>query len=224
MIRGRLVDLSHTLRPGKEGRLMEVERLQANQVDDLPLLPGQWYIMHNVKLVTHSGTHIECPFHINEDGADTASVPLERLVGEAVVLDLRGMAPRQEISLEQVKAAVERAGGLRRGDFALFFTGWDQYYGTHQYRQSPYPSPEAVRWLVDQGVWLTGIDTGGAEVPGNVEHVNHHAMLDNLVPHIENLCNLGSLRKSRVLLFAAPVAVEGLESMPVRVVALESED
>ena len=223
-MKGRLVDLSHTLRPGGERRLMEVERLQANQVDDLPLLPGQWYIMHNVKMVTHIGTHIECPFHINEDGADTSAVPLERLVGEAVILDLRGMAPRTEISLAQMQAAVEKGGGIQPGDFALFHTGWDQYYGTPQYKQSPYPSPDAVRWIVAQGVGLTGIDTSGAEVPGNVDHVNHHAMLDHGVPHLENLCNMSSLKRSRVMLFAAPIAVEGLESMPVRVVALESEE
>lgn len=223
-MKGRLVDLSHTLRPGFEKRLLESERLQANQVANVPLLPGQWYIMHNLRMVTHLGTHIECPYHINRNGADTASVPLERLVGEAVVLDLRGMPPGGEISLEQIQAAVEKAGGIRPGDFVLFHTGWDQFYGTPEYSRCPYPAPEAVRWLVEQGVGLTGIDTEGAEVPGSEEHVNHHAMLDYGVPHLENLRNLGALKKSRVLLFAAPIAVQGLESMPLRVVAWEQEN
>ncbi len=220
---GRLVDLSHTLRPGSEQRLLEIERLQANQVADVPLLPGQWYIMHNVRLVSHSGTHIECPYHINENGADTASVPLDRLIGEAVILDLRGLAPKTEISLSQMQAAVEKAGGIKPGDFALFHTGWDKYYDTPEYHTAPYPSPESIRWLVDQGVGLTGIDTSGAEVPGNDQHVNHHAMLDNGVPHLENLCNMAAVRKNRVVLFAAPVAMVGMESLPLRVVAWEIE-
>ena len=222
-MKGRLVDLSHTLRPGSEKRLLETEMLQANQVANVPLLPGQWYIMHNVRMVTHSGTHIECPYHINESGADVASVPLERLIGEAVVLDLRGMAPGAEISLEQVKSAAEKAGGFGPGEFVLFHTGWDQYYDTPEYSRPPYPSPEAVKWLVGEGVALTGIDTEGAEVPGSEHHVNHHAMLDHGVTHIENLCNMGELTKSRVLLFAAPLAVVGLESMPLRVVAMEMD-
>ena len=41
-MKGRLVDLSHTLRPGAEGRRLEIEMLPANQVADVPLLPGQW--------------------------------------------------------------------------------------------------------------------------------------------------------------------------------------
>ncbi len=220
-MKGRLVDLSHTLRPGSEKRLLETEMLKANQVANVPVLPGQWYIMHNMRMVTHSGTHIECPYHINESGADVAAVPLERLIGEAVILDLRGMPAGTEISLAQVQAAVEKAGGFEPGDFVLLHTGWDRYYGTPEYGRPPYPSPEAVKWLVAEGVALTGIDTEGAEVPGSEAHVNHHAMLDHGVPHIENLRNMGALTKSRVMLFAAPLAVAGLESMPLRVVALE---
>lgn len=220
-MKGRLVDLSHVLRPGAEKRLLEIERLQANQVANVPLLPGQWYIMHNVRMVTHSGTHIECPYHINQDGADTASVPLEHLIGEAIVLDLRGAAPGAEIPLQRIKDEVQKSGGFQPGDFVLLHTGWDRYYDQPEYSHCPYPAPEAIRWLVEMGAGLIGIDTEGAEVPGNEHHVNHHAMLDHGVPHLENLCNMESLRKSRVMLFAAPIAVRGLESVPLRVVALE---
>lgn len=199
--------------------------VQANQVDDVPLLPGQWYIMHNLRMVSHLGTHIEVPYHINRDGADTADVPLERLVGEAVVLDLRGLEPKAEISLEQVRTAAESAGGIQAGDRVLIQTGWDKLYDRPEYRWPPYLSPEATRWLVeDQQASLLGIDTRGAEVPGNAEHVNHHMMLDRGVPHIENLCNLDQLTRKRVFLFAAPLAVRGLESMPLRVIALEVGD
>ena len=220
----RLVDLSYTLRPGGEQRKFEVEMLTADQVANVRCLPGQWYIMHNIHMVSHIGTHIEVPYHINRDGADTARVPLDRLVGEAVVLDLRGLAPRHEISLAEMETAAREAGGIRPGDLALLHTGWDRYWGQSEYAAAPFVSPAAMRWLVEQGVALVGIDTEGAEVPGSEEHVNHHIMLDNGVPHIENLRNLGALRRSRVFLFAAPVAAEGLESMPLRVVAVESEE
>jgi len=224
-LKGKLVDLSYTLRPGAESRLLEIELLQASQVNvHAKVMPGQWYVMHNMRLVSHLGTHIESPYHINRDGADVARVPLDSVIGDAVVLDLRGSAPREEIGLAKVQSAAEKAGGIRPGDLVLLFTGWDVHYDTPEYGRSPYPSPEAVEWLVGQGVKMIGIDTGGAEVPGSEEHVNHHAMLDRGVPHIENLRNLGALTKSRVFLMAAPLAMERMESMPLRVVALESED
>src|SRR5512133_906649 len=116
-MKGRLVDLSHTIRPGSESRLFETEMLKANQVANVPHLPGQWYIMHNVRTVTHIGTHIECPYHINQAGADAASVPLENLVGDAVVADLCGLAPSTEITLLRLQSALEKAGGIDAGDF-----------------------------------------------------------------------------------------------------------
>lgn len=220
----RLVDLSHTLHPGREERLLETEMLKANEVNpNVRWLPDQWYIMHNFRMVSHIGTHMEAPYHVNKEGHDVASVPLDCMIGDAIVLDLRGYQPRAEISLGQVRDAATRAGGIEPGDLVLLQTGWDQYYGTAQYSRSPFPSPEAVRWLVDQGIKMLGIDTGGAEVPGSEQHVNHHAMMDRGIPHIENLRNLGALRRSRVFLMAAPLAVDGIESMPMRVVAMETE-
>jgi arylformamidase len=222
-VKGKLVDLSHTLHPSGEKRRFSVERINANQVADVPLLPGQWYIMHNVNMVSHIGTHIEVPYHINPDGADTARLPLEQLVGEAVVLDLTGMDANIAVSLEQIKAAAERAGGIHAGDLVLLHTGWDRFWDQPQYANPPYLSAEAMQWLVDQKVGLVGIDTHGAELPWSEEHTNHHIMMDRGIPHVENLRNLGALDRSRVFLFAAPIAIEGLESFPVRVVAVVPE-
>lgn len=223
-MKGRLVDLSHTLHPGGEQRRFSVERINANQVADVPLLPGQWYIMHNVNMVSHIGTHIEVPYHINRDGADTARLPLERVIGEAVVLDLRGLEANTPVSLAMLQAAAEKAGGIRRGDLVLLHTGWDRYWDQPAYANPPYLAAEAMQWLVDQGVGLVGIDTHGAEIPGSEEHVNHHIMMDRGIPHIENLRNLAALDRSRVFLFAAPLAIKGMESFPVRVVALVPEE
>jgi arylformamidase len=179
--------------------------------------------MHNLRMVSHIGTHAEAPYHVNKGGADVASLPLDRVIGDAVVLDLRGLSPRTEISLAQVRAAAEKVGGVEPGDLVLLQTGWDQYYETPQYSDSPYLASDALQWLIGQGMRMLGIDTGGAEIPGSEQHVNHHAMMDRGIPHIENLRNLGALEKSMVFLMAAPLAVEGLESMPMRVVAMETE-
>jgi len=223
-MKGRLVDLSYTLQPGGEQRKFVAEMVTSDQVADVVWLPGQWYIMHNIQMVSHIGTHVEVPYHIRRDGADTATVPLERLVGEAVVLDLRGLPADAEVSREQLEEAAAKAGGVREGDLVLLHTGWDRHWGTPEYGHSPYLSPAAMQWLVDQGAGLVGIDTHGAEVPHSEDHVNHHIMLDRGVPHIENLRNLGALTRARVFLFAAPVAIVGMESFPLRVVALEYDE
>jgi kynurenine formamidase len=105
----------------------------------------------------------------------------------------------------------------------LLRTGWDRFWDQPRYANPPYLSAEAMQWLVDQEVGLVGIDTHGAELPGSEEHTNHHIMMDRGIPHIENLRNLDALGQSRVFLFAAPIAIEGMESFPVRVVAVVPE-
>ncbi len=71
---------------------------------------GEWYIMSDVELMDHVGTHIEVPYHCLKDGADLAQVPIEQLVGEAVVLDLTSAESEGGVTLQQVQAAASAPG------------------------------------------------------------------------------------------------------------------
>ena len=66
-----------------------------------------------------------------------------------------------------------------------------------------------------------GVDATGVELPGSEEHVNHHVLLGNGIPLIENLAGFEKLSKYRIHFYAFPIAVEGLESFPLRAVAIE---
>jgi kynurenine formamidase len=184
-------------------------------------LENQWYIMHNVNMVSHIGTHIEAPYHLLKDRDDLAALPLELLTGEAVVLDLRHSPRSAALDRGQVETAAKKAGGIRAGDIVFCNLGGAPFYGTDQYRLTPYFAPESLAWLLDQGMKMMGVDATGVEVPGSEEHVNHRALFEKGVPLIENLANLDSLSQSRVEVFALPIAVRGLEAFPLRVIAIE---
>jgi len=219
----RIVDLSHVLDPGKAGRKFALEMVGAETVNpNVVRLENQWYIMHNVNMVSHIGTHIEAPYHLLKDRDDLAQMPLELLMGAAVILDLRESPRGSAVSLAQVKRAAEKAGGIHKGDIVFCNLGGAPFYGSDQYRLTPYFAPEAIAWLVAQGMKMMGVDATGVEVPGSEEHVNHRALFENNVPLIENLANLNSLRQSRVEVFALPIAVRGLEAFPLRVIAIEN--
>jgi kynurenine formamidase len=218
----RIVDLSHVLDPGKAGRKFTLEMVGAETVNpNVVRLENQWYIMHNVNMVSHIGTHIEAPYHLLKDRSDLAELPLEVLTGKAIILDLHEIPRGGAISVAEVKSAAEKAGGIRRGDIVFCNLGGAPFYGTDQYRLTPYFSPEATAWLVSQGMKMMGVDATGVEVPGSEEHVNHRALFENNVPLIENLANLDNLKQSRVEVFALPIAVRGLEAFPLRVIAVE---
>ena len=218
----RYIDMSHIIVPGKAGRKFETEMVGAEEINpNVVHLPGQWYIMHNIAMVSHIATHIEAPYHILKDKADLAEMPLDQLCGEAVILDLRGLPPESGITVAQMQAAADKAGGIRPGDIALMDLGYAKHYGTEAYGKAPYPTTEAVQWLVEQGIKLVGVDATGVELPGSEEHVNHHAFFEANVPVIENVTGFDQLTQSRVTLYAFPIAVAGLESFPLRVVAVE---
>jgi len=215
----KVVDLSHPLRPGREARRLEIERIDATQITGAAEEEA-WYIMHRVEMDNHIGTHMEVPYHALEDAADLAQVPVKQFVGEAAVLDLRGYTAGQAIPLDAVQHAAEQAGGINKDDIVFCMTGWSQYYDSEQYDEPPFLTREAVRWLVSRGIKMLGVDTRGSMDPAFPDRQNHLPLFEAGIVYIENLTNLEAIPESRVTAVALPPAIDGLEGFPVRVAAL----
>jgi kynurenine formamidase len=210
-----MVDLTHVIEPTSQ----DAERkFVVNIHDALEEVPGmvrpegEWYVMSDVELMDHVGTHIEAPLHCLRDGMDLSQIPLETLIGDAVILDLRDVYSDSGITLEQTREAVNTAGGIKEDDIVFCMMG-----------KTPYFSTEAIRWLVDTGMKLMGVDPAGVEIPHTVSHLNenHLALFRADIPLIEHLANLDKLHKSRVKVYALPIPVVGLDAFPLRVIAIE---
>lgn len=213
----RLVDLTHVIEPDQEPRPVHLELVPAPHATP----DNDWYVMHRVEMfLNHVGTHIETPYHVLRDGKDAATVPLESLCGEGVVLDLCFTAPGGVVSEADVRKAAERAGGVRPGDIVL---GWFDFDGTPANSRSF--EAEAIAYLVEAGMKMMGVDLGGIELPDSdpraASQYNHHQLLDRGICLIEQVANLGHMRQSRALIFALPVPISGLDSFPIRLIALE---
>jgi len=124
-----------------------------------------------------------------------------------------------------IQEAVAKAGGMEKDDIVFCRFDFDKYYDQDNHPKAPCFTAEAVQWLVDQGMKMMGVDTGGIELPSRdpraPKQYNHHLLMDRGIPLIENLAHLDQLSRSRVTVFAFPVAVRKLDSFPLRVVALE---
>jgi kynurenine formamidase len=170
--------------------------------------------------LNHVGTHIETPYHVRPEGRDVATMPLESLCGEAVVLDLTFVAPGGVVSLADMQRAAAKAGGVRKGDIVLARFDYDGERASGRNFTA-----EAIRYLIDVGMKMMGVDLPGAELPRSDPRApyqfNHHQLLDNDICLIERVANLKALTKPRVTVFAAPIPIQGLDSFPVRLIALE---
>ena len=215
----KVIDLSHILHPGKEPRTLDITEIEAPSITGAPSEEG-WYIMHEVSMVSHIGTHLEVPYHCFPGGKDLAGLAAGRFVGEGVVLDLRDAPPKSGVTLEKVQEAAEAAGGIGKGAAVLCMTGMSQHYKTEKYSEAPYLTGEAVEWILSHNIKLLGIDTGGAGDPHKPDRENHLPIFRAGVIYIENLTNLDKIPAKGAIVVALPPAIEGLESFPVRVVAL----
>jgi len=213
----RLLDLTHIIEPEAGRRPVHIERVPApNAVPG-----GLWYIMHRVQMtLNHVGTHIEAPYHVRQDGLDVSSIPLESLCGEAVVLDLTFVEPGGAVMLEDVRRAAQEAGGIRQGDIVLCRFDYDGTQATGRRFEA-----EPIAFLVDAGMKLMGVDLPGIDLPSSdarvQEQYNHHQLMDRDICLIELVAHLSALRKPRVIVFALPIPIQGLDSFPIRVLALE---
>ena len=212
----RIVDLTIVIEPTDANARRKFVIHKHDALEEIPgkVHPeGEWYIMSDVEMMNHVGTHIEVPFHCLKAGADMAEVPVTQLVGDALILDLTEAEAEGGVTLAQVQAAAEAGGGLCYGDIVFGQMGKTRYFAT-----------DALQWLVDQGMKLIGVDSGGVELEHDKTHanINHLLLFRAGIPVIENLTNLDQLTQKRVKVFALPVPAKGIDAFPLRVIAVET--
>jgi arylformamidase len=220
MLHGRVVDLSHKLYPGKEEYHL---RLETRFTDELyPQYKRDqdvWYILQDIDMSSHCGTHVEFPYHHNRNGLDAGSFPLERLIGDCVLLDFTHKQSGEMVAREELCA---REGKIHVGDMVLFSFNCARFYRTPQSHDRPQIAHDAIRWLVEEKkINLIGSDASGIELKGVANQPNHQFLMDHQIPIIEFAANLDQLHKERFTLLVLALPVAGLDSCPVRLIAIE---
>ncbi len=227
----KMYELSHRVDADREEYRLEVDSRQVEgweQFEKYPRLPEAQYLISEVTLCTHIGTHIELPFHHDAHGLDAADFPVEKLVGETVVLDVSKYGNNEEIPLDELK----RIAGdqIQPDDIVFFYTGLDKNYYSERQHDRPYFATDAISWLIeDARIKLMGVDTSGHEIRHQdstpvIGQPNHELLLGAGIPLIEYLTNLKPLLGKRTWTFTLPVRIIGLEAFPARVIAIEWED
>ena len=193
-----------------------------------------------IKLSTHGTTHLDAPWHMapQSEGKPAKTidqVPLEWCYGDGVVLDMRHKGDGDEIGTDELAEALGKTGHeLKPLDIVLIQTGGDRLLGTPEYfTRGPGVSAAATRWLLDQGVKLTGIDAWGWDGPlgpqaerakragrEGVFWAAHYVAADKEYCHLERLANLDQLPPSGFKVCCFPLKVERGSAGPARVVAM----
>jgi arylformamidase len=184
-------------------RVEPVRRLASGDVCNLSLLT----------MGSHTGTHVDAPYHFLADGPRLGEVQLDRMIGEALVADLRG---RAAIDAAALGAVTE----LRNGDILLCRTDNSARWASPEFRRDfTYLTEDAAALLVARGVRAVGMDYLSIERFGSTDFPVHHRLLGAGVFVIEGL-DLSAVDPGRYTLVCLPLKFPELDGAPARAVLL----
>jgi kynurenine formamidase len=221
LLKGRVLDLSKKVNPGKaEGPLDTGKRKYEIKPFSFP--PGE--TMHTIEMESHISTHVEAPSHFvpvrhGRSARDVSEIPLNAFFGMAVLVDCKDLAPKTGVD-----GKVLRTFGIKEGDIVLIGNS------PHQGKDRCYLAREGVDFLIEKKIKMVGVDdTVFPEDPQFVgksleNYFTHDLMLSNDIPIIEGLANLDQIREGRFLFFGFPAKMGGLDSFPIRAVAVEGSE
>jgi arylformamidase len=174
-----------------------------------------------LEIVVHAGTHVDAPRHFLADGSSIDGIDLDKLTGEAILIDLSGLAPGSVIE-QRLLAAY--ATDIHQGDIVVLYTGYQRCPDVEKYC---YLEAEAARWLADDKAVkclagdIPSVDPINREpAASSATHPSHHILLKAGIPIVESLANLDRLPSGRFYFCCFPLNIVGSDGAPARAVAM----
>lgn len=198
---------------------------------------GFYYSAYSFCTAEHGGTHLDAPVHFAEGAHHVNEIPLERLIGEAVVIDVSAAVQANRdhrVSVADIEAWEAAHGVIPQGAIVLIRTGFAQYWpdaekylgtaerGAEALAKLSFPGlhPEAAAWLIEyRHVMAVGIDTASIDYGKSTHFEAHVTLMTHNVPAFENVANLDRLPPRGAFVVALPVKIRGGSGGPLRIVA-----
>lgn len=165
----------------------------------------------SVAFGSHTGTHVDAVKHFFDDGQTVDQIPLEHLIGPAILLDL----PDDLMSVGADDLARHDIGSNTR---VLLRTRNSSFVdGPEFVKDYTYLAPDGAEYLVSRGVELVGVDYFSIEQFHSGHHLTHRALLERGVVIVEGLA-LGEPAAGVYQLVCLPLRLAGLDGAPARAV------
>lgn len=164
-----------------------------------------------LQIGTHSGTHIDAPWHFNDAGKRIHEIPLARLIGYAYVADLRGYEHITADALEGANIPPTTTRLLIKTENSARWERETEFNKAHVAL-----TPDAAEWLVRRAIDVVGIDYLSIERFGAPKPEVHLILCGAGKIIIEGL-NLSGVEAGEYELICMPLLIEGADGAPARV-------
>lgn len=199
---------------------------------------GYFYAANSFSSAEHGGTHIDSPIHFVKDQQTVDKIPLERLMGEAVVIDVCQQCAKDrdyQVGVNDLHSWEEKHSRQLVNVIVLIRTGFGRhwpdrkrYMGTDERGKEavaklhfPGLHPDGARWLAENRmIKAIGIDTPSIDFGQSTLFQSHVLLFEQNIPVLENVANVDSLPSEGFQVIALPMKIAGGSGGPTRIVAL----
>lgn len=199
---------------------------------------GYYYSANRYAAAEHGGTHLDSPVHFARGRHTVDQIPLEQLIGGAIVVDVTAQCRANRdylVSVKDFQAWERRYGRIAAGTIVLLRTGFGKYYpdpesylgtaerGAAAVAKLHFPGlhPDAAKWLTEQrSIKAIGLDTASIDHGQSTLFESHRILFAKNIPAFENVANLHLLPVRGFSVIALPMKIKGGTGGPLRIIAV----
>lgn len=177
------------------------------------------YNLELLFLSSHTGTHLDAPYHFSQNGIKIHQIPLNRLIRKAILIKLK-KTKNSSITKEDIILFEKKNGIIPNHSSVLFFTEWQKNLKKDNYfTENPGLDKLAANYLISKKINLVGIDSPSIDLGKDESFIVHHLFSKNNILIVENLTNLNKISSREFNLTILPLKLKDATGSPVRAVA-----
>ena len=198
---------------------------------------GFYYAANKFSAPEHGGTYIDAPRHFAASSHTVDQIPVEQLIGNAIVIDVREQSEANrdyQVTVADFTAWESQHGPIPNGAIVLLRTGFAKhwpdrvkYMGTDERGAGavaklhfPGLHPDAARWLMlNKSIKAIGLDTPSIDYGQSTLFEGHQVLFAKNIPAFENVGDMSALPAKDFLVIALPMKIGGGSGGPLRIVA-----
>ena len=177
------------------------------------------YNLELLFLSSHTGTHLDAPYHFVKNGIKINQIPLDRLIGKAILIKLQ-KTKNVPIIKSDIISFEKKNGKILNHSSVFFFTAWQKNLKKDNYfTENPGLSISAAKYLASKKVNLIGIDSPSIDLGKDESFSVHHILSKNNILIVENLTNLNKISSKEFNFIILPLKLKNATGSPVRAIA-----
>jgi kynurenine formamidase len=213
-------------------KLVDLTLTISKSIPTFPGSPNPQFILwstlkedgYNLELLffsSHTGTHLDAPYHFVKNGAKIHQIPLDRLLGSCILIKIK-KGKNQAITKNDIISFERKNGNIPKYSSIIFHTEWQKHLDSNSYFiNNPGLSESAARYLVSKEINLVGIDSPSIDLGSDQTFSVHKILAKNNVLIVENLSNLNKISSKQFKFVILPLKLQDATGSPVRAIAIQ---